>query len=94
MADVLEVHSANRLIYTGIGFLAGLVISNSATVAALVTLYDGTDDTGTKLIEVYVGAPNPVVFFFADRFAPRFNTGLYLKLAAVTQTSTIWTRQL
>jgi hypothetical protein len=92
MADVLEVHSASALIYTSKGFLAGVVVSCSSTTAALATLYDGVNDSGSKLIEVYVASPNPVVIFFADRFAPRFVTGLYLKLAA-NLTATLWTHQ-
>jgi len=92
MADVLEVRSASALIYTGKGFLSGVVISCNSTTAALATFYDGTNDTGTKLIEAHVAAPNPVVIFFADRFAPRFVTGLYLKLAA-NLTVTLWTHQ-
>ena len=93
MADVLSVHAASALIYTGKGQIAGVVISSStAGVAQIATFYDNTAGSGTKLLESYIST-FPVVIFFEERFSPTFATGLYLVLAA-NMIVTVWTRQL
>ena len=93
MVDVLQVVSASALIDTGKGFLAGIVISCSSTTAAQVVIYDDLGDEFTdKLLEAWAAAPNPLVIFFADRFAPRYNTRLYIFLEA-NLVATVWTHQ-
>jgi hypothetical protein len=92
MADKLAVYSASALVYTGKGQLDGFVISCTSATAALATFYDGINDAGTKLLEVNVASPDPVIIFFAERLRPSFVTGLYLKLAA-NLTATVWSRQ-
>ncbi len=92
MADALAVYSASALIHTGKGVLSGVIISTSAA-AATATFYDNTAGSGTKIVEVIVAAGHPAILFFADRFAPRFATGLYLVLAA-NMTATVWSVQL
>jgi hypothetical protein len=82
MADVVSVTAVSALIYTGKGQLAGIVLSCSSTTAALATFYDNTSAAGTKLLEVYVASPDPVIIFFGERLAPVFAIGLYLALAA------------
>jgi hypothetical protein len=92
MADKLAVHSASALIYTGKGQLNGFVISCTSTTPALATFYDGINDGGTKMLEVNVASPYPVIIFFSEHLRPTFVTGLYLKLAA-NLTATVWSRQ-
>jgi hypothetical protein len=92
MQDVLSVYSASALIHTGKGKLFGFVISCSSTTAALATFYDNTSAAGTKLLEVHVASPDPVIIFFSESFGPVFNIGLYLALAA-NLTATVWSRQ-
>lgn len=92
MADIRTVLAASALIDTGHGVLAGCVISCSSATAALATFYDNTAGSGTKILEVHVAAPHPLVLFFSDRFAPIYATGLYLVLAA-NLTATVWSRQ-
>lgn len=86
MADIHQVLTSSTLVHTSIGMLAGLVISaREGTTTAQVTCYDGTDATGTKIFEVYLddaGTSQPMVIFFADRFAPRYSSGLYVSINA------------
>jgi hypothetical protein len=92
MADALSVHTASALIYTGKGVLSGAIISTTAATAT-ATFYDNTSAANPKIVEVIVAAGHPAILFFADRFAPRFATGLYLALGA-NMTATVWTVQL
>jgi len=92
MADVVTVLSATATIDTGIGQLAGIVITASAGVP-LATFYNNTSAAGVKIFEAYVPSTAPLVIFFSDRFAPRYTIGLHLVLAA-NLTATVWTRQL
>lgn len=84
MTNYQQVLTASTLIHTGRGLLAGLVISAAPdTPAAHVTCYDNTAASGTKVFEAYLdeaGSSQPFTLFFADRFAPRFATGLYISL--------------
>jgi hypothetical protein len=94
MADVLTVISASAKIHTGKGQLTGVIISVASTSSTgLATFYDNTSAAGTKILEVHVPSVHPLVVFFAERFAPRFATGLYLSLAA-NMTATVWSVQL
>ena len=88
MADIVGVHSASALIYTGKGSLTGVVISTSAA-SGTATFYDHDEASGTKILEVIVAAGHPAIIFFCDPFAPRFVIGLYLALAA-NMTATLW----
>jgi len=92
MADNVSVYSASSLVYTGRGFVTGLVASSSVG-SPLLTLYDNTAGSGTKIFEAYVDQDNILVIFFPEAFAPRFTTGLYANLGAGL-TLTIWSRQL
>ncbi len=92
MANSLTVHSASALIHTGKGLLTAAIISTSAA-SGTATFYDNTSAAVPKIVEVIVAAGHPAILFFADRFAPRFATGLYLALAA-NMTATVWSVQL
>ena len=92
MADNVKVYTGNNLLYTGQGQLVGLVITASAG-SPLATFYDNTSAAGTKIFECYVPSTDHVAIFFADRYSPRFSTGLYLALAA-NLTATVWFRSL
>ena len=82
--DVYRVLSASALVYTGPGWLAGLVCScKEPNAHAILTLYDNTAGSGTKTFEAEIdGSNQPFVLFFQDRYAPRFTTGCYASLAA------------
>jgi hypothetical protein len=90
MADSRSVIVSSTLLHTGKGELYGLVITAS-TGAPLVTIYDNTAGSGTKIFEAYVSSTIPLIIFFQGQFAPRFATGLYVTLAA-NLTATIWFR--
>jgi hypothetical protein len=68
--------------------LTGLVISaNSSSAAPRVTCYDNTSGSGTAIFDVYIAlrtVNQPVQFFFPDRYAPRFATGLYIAITDCT----------
>lgn len=92
MADVLSIQSASGVVHTGNGQLVGLVVTSSAG-APLITIYDNTSASGTKIFEAYVSYLTNLVIFFPDRFAPRFSNGLYVNLASGL-TCVVWSRQL
>ena len=82
MADTQQVNTTSSLLVSGRGILQGLIACVSAASSqATLTLYDNTSASGTVLfqIELYSSA-EPFMIFFPDRFAPRFETGLYLSL--------------
>ncbi len=84
MADIQQVMAGSGAVVSGRGILTGIVASvdGSATRGTL-TAYDNTTGSGTVIFRVEVfSEQGPVVVFFADRFAPRFETGLYLMLDA------------
>jgi 3-dehydroquinate dehydratase len=93
MADVRTVYTSSALIYTGKGQLVGVVITSTSGTSTTATFYDNTAGSGTKILECHVSNLNTVDLFFADRYAPRFNTGLYLALGS-NLTATVWTRQI
>ncbi len=83
MADIQVVKTASALIYTGEGWLSGLVVSLSSGTSGTVICYDNTSASGTKIFEAEVySLHDPLIIFFADRYAPRFATGLYIELDA------------
>lgn len=88
MPDTVTVHTTSEVIYNGSGHVAGFVASTTA-VAMGMSLYDGLDNTGTKLFQIAFDVDHPVTLFFNDRFAPRFHTGLYLEITDPVQV-TIW----
>jgi len=81
MTDVLEVISADGQIATGIGYLVGVHISVTS-VSQLVTFYDNTAASGTKVFETYVVSGSPVTIFFPARYAIKFEAGLYVDMGA------------
>ena len=91
MADVLEVISADGAIAAGMGYLVGVHISVSG-VSQVVTFYDNDAASGTKIFETYVVSGSPVTIFFPTRFAPKFETGLYVDMGA-SCTVVAWTRE-
>lgn len=93
MSDYLGVFTASGLIHTGRGQLTGVVLTCSSTTAGVVTFYDNTSATGTKLFEAPVSAYSPVSIFFQERFGPKFVNGLYLSLGTGV-TATVWARKL
>ncbi len=102
MADALEIISTSTLIDTGKGWLAGVVISCNSTSPAQVIFYDNTVEPevepNAKVLSVYVSSPNPVIIFFQDRFAPRYNVGLFVSITNSSQeaatVATIWTHEI
>ena len=92
MADVVSVHTASGVVYSGQGQLYALVLTASVG-QPLMTLTDSITGPGTKLLEVYGSVSYTVIIFFSDKFALRFVTGLYVTLAA-NLIVTLWTRQL
>jgi hypothetical protein len=82
MADIQQVITSSGIVVTGRGILTGLVASvSTASSQATLTAYDNTAASGTVIfqVEIYSDQP-PFEIFFSDRFAPRFETGLYLAL--------------
>jgi len=90
MADGIAVITTGTLIHTGEGQLYGILLTASSG-NPLCTIYDNTEGSIPKLIELYGAVNHPVYIFFPDRFAPRFATGLYVALAA-NLTATVWYR--
>jgi len=91
MTDVLSIHTADDVVATGMGYIVGLHISTSG-ISQLVTLYDHDEASGTVIFQTYVTTGNPVTIFFATKFAPKFETGLYLDLGT-NCSAVLWTRQ-
>jgi hypothetical protein len=80
MADIQQVKTSSGTVVTGRGILTGIVASvSTASSQATLTAYDNTVGSGTVIfqVEIYSEQP-PFEIFFSDRFAPRFETGLYL----------------
>ena len=90
MADIQQVKTSSGTVITGQGILTGIVASvDAAATQATLTAYDNTAGSGTIIFQVEVYATQPFVLFFADRFAPRFGTGMYLSLDA-NLTVVVW----
>jgi hypothetical protein len=90
MADIQTVKTASALIYTGEGFLTGLVVSLSSGTSGTMICYDNTAGSGTKIFEAEVySLHDPLIIFFADRYAPRFATGLYIALDS-NMSANVW----
>jgi hypothetical protein len=84
MADSQQVKTSSASLVSGRGILQGIVACvSTASSQSTLTVYDNTAASGTVLfqVELYSSA-DPFVIFFSDRFAPRFETGLYLSLDA------------
>jgi hypothetical protein len=95
MASYQQVIAASTLIHTGAGYLAGLVVSVDGATAVTVTCYDNTAASGTKIFEVNISPESvqqPFQVFFDDRFAPRFQTGLYVSIAGLGGVVNLWAR--
>jgi len=92
MADVVSTTSISALLHTGAGQLVGMVITANGANLQL-TIYDNTAGSGTVIFSAFVSTPQPLVIFFADRYAIKFSTGLYVNLA-VGMNAVIWSRQL
>jgi hypothetical protein len=60
-----------------------------ADTQATLTCYDNTAGSGTIIFQVEAYSHQPLEIFFADRFSPRFSTGLYLTLDA-NLTLVVW----
>jgi hypothetical protein len=84
MSDIQQVKTASALIVSGKGILKGIIASVSAASSqATLTCYDNTAASGTIIFQVELFSEQaPLVVFFADQYAPRFMTGLYLSLDA------------
>jgi hypothetical protein len=91
MTDILEVISADGTIASGEGYLMGLHISTSG-VSSTITFYDNTSASGTKIFECIITTSSPLTLFFPTRFAPHFETGLYVDMGTNT-TVVAWTRE-
>lgn len=90
-ANFQQTLGASGLIYTGPGYLAGLVLSShcAAGVVSGAWFTDGLAGGGTNIFSVEILPGEPYTLFFADRFAPRFVTGLYVTLTA-NQYLVVW----
>jgi hypothetical protein len=56
-------------------------LSSNHSGVILLTLYDNTAASGTPIFRAYIAPASvaqPVSIFFQDRYAPRFETGLYI----------------
>jgi hypothetical protein len=93
MADVVTVCAAATLIHTGKGQVVGLIATYNSTTAAILTLYDNTAGSGTKLLEFYVALDRALILFFDERYYLNYATGLYLMMSAAVPV-TVWSRQL
>ena len=84
MSDIQQVKTSSGTIISGRGILNGIVASvTAADTQATLTAYDNTAASGTVIFQVEVTSGQaPLVLFFPDRFAPRFDSGLYLALDA------------
>ena len=84
MSDIQQVKTTSGTIISGRGILNGIVASVTAVdTKATLTAYDNTTASGTVIFQVAVySSQAPLVLYFPDRFAPRFETGLYLALDA------------
>jgi len=80
-ADIQIVLTTSTSIYTGRGILAGLVASTTAATGGVLTIYDETTPR-TPIFQATVKPTDPpLILFFADRFAPRFNTGCLVDIS-------------
>jgi hypothetical protein len=81
MADHYQVVNTSTLLRTGPGQLMAISVT-STSGAPLLTLYDNTAGSGTKLYEATIHYLGGVHLFFPERFAPIFSAGLFANLAA------------
>lgn len=58
-----------------------------ATVAAVVNIYDGTDNTGTLVIPIDLDANQSGISHFDGM---PFNNGIYVEVASGTIEGTVW----
>jgi hypothetical protein len=85
MPDTVNCVATSQLLHTGKGVLHGLVVSNNHSGVILLTLYDSTAASGTSIFRAYISQASveqPFTVFFPDRYAPRFDTGLYIGFSA------------
>jgi hypothetical protein len=84
MSDIQQVKTSSAAIVSGRGILKGIIASVSAASSqATLTCYDNTAASGTIIFQVEVFSEQaPFVLFFADQYAPRFGTGLYVAMDA------------
>ena len=84
MVDYITVYTPDQdvQVNTGKGHVAGIVLTSSSQLPGACELYDciGSPPSAPILLAA-VTAYSPVVLLFNDRFAPRFNTGLWLHLS-------------
>ena len=92
MSDVITAVTASGLIYTGRGYVAGLVVTANVGNPQ-VTIYDNTTVGGTTIFTSYAGVNQPIIIFFPEAFSPRFSIGLYIVLGT-GMVATVWSRQL
>lgn len=96
MSDIQQVITTSTLISSTPGVLSGLVLSVSGSAAATVTCYDNTSAGGKVIFQAQVppaSVQGPLCLFFAERFAPRFLTGLYVSLG-LGVSAVLWARSL
>ena len=84
MSDIQQVKTSSGTIITGSGILNGIVASVTAadTPGDADRLRQHRRQRDGHLPGGGVFRAGALVLFFPDRFAPRFNTGLYLALDA------------
>lgn len=84
MIDYQQVVIGSALIHTGPGYLKGVVISIDGNTPGDVIFYNNTTGSGTSILTLHLTPQNvaqPFTLFFADQFAPRFTTGLFVSLS-------------
>ena len=93
MADKLQVCTSDTLLVSGSGALAAIVATvQSGASNPKLTFYNNTTGSGTAIFQAVL-VSYPLLIFFPDRFAPRFSTGLYVKVETGI-VLTVWWRQL
>ncbi|MFM0428197.1 hypothetical protein PQQ75_04205 [Paraburkholderia aspalathi] len=74
--------AGSTLLKTGIGSLGGVVVGTGAA-GATITLYDGTNTSGTLIAVLSAAAPVPLTFGVS------FFTGLYVVVAGGSPNVTV-----
>lgn len=73
------ITTGTALIHTGPGTLNALMLSHAEATVQRCTIYDGIDNSGNVLACIYIAPErSPTYMQFPERFALRFETGLFV----------------
>ena len=70
--------NTNSLVFTGIGSIACIVLTSSASSASTLTIYDNTTSSGSVLVTLKAAVSASVVAEITNK---EFGTGVYAVLA-------------